>query len=446
MLKLIMGSLFILVLGGLNFWWVVSLWLGLISFLMVFFTPLFSLSSEVSMGLGIDILSHTLTWLSIWIVMLMIIASSSIKVHKIFSNYFLLTILLLMLFLISSFVTMDMLIFYISFEASLIPTLMLITGWGVQPERLQAGTYMMIYTLLASLPLLIGIFYLSNLSDSMKFFSIWKMNQINNSFIYISLVMAFLVKSPMFLAHLWLPKAHVEAPVSGSMILAGVLLKLGGYGLIRLLRAVVYLNLKLSYLWISISLIGGLVISLICLRQSDLKMLVAYSSVAHMSLGIAGIFTMTNWGIMGGLVLMLGHGLCSSCLFALVNLVYERSGSRSLFLNRGLLNLMPSMSLWWFLLSACNMAAPPSLNLLGEISLLTSVMNWSSSSVYLLMLTLFFGAMYCYYLYSYSQHGLIYTGIYLCHPGEIREFLLMMLHWLPLNFLILKSNLFLMSF
>lgn len=167
----------------------------------------------------------------------------------------------------------------------------------------------------------------------------------------------------------------MEAPVAGSIILAGVLLKMGGYGLIRVMPFVTPVASRLNFGWVALSLVGGVTIRRLCLRQTDIKSLVAYSSVAHMGLVLIGLMTLTCWGIRGALTIILAHGLCSSGLFALVNVVYERSGSRSLLINRGLLNFIPNMTMWWFLLSACSMAAPPSINLLGEVSLLVGVVN-----------------------------------------------------------------------
>nr|WHL46534.1 NADH dehydrogenase subunit 4 [Phalera grotei] len=428
-----------------NMFWMVQMMLMLMMFLFMNLNISIMNFCNISYMMSIDMMSYGLILLSIWIVILMVMSSENLFKENYYVNFFLFNIIFLLIMLYMTFSMMNLFMFYLFFEGSLIPTLLLIIGWGYQPERIQAGMYLLFYTLFVSLPLLIGIFYLfNNLNCLMIYFL--KFFNFNYYILYFSMVMAFLVKMPMYFVHLWLPKAHVEAPVSGSMILAGIMLKLGGYGLLRIMIFLQEINMKLNYLWIIISLLGGFYISLKCFCQVDIKSLIAYSSVAHMSIVISGIMVMNYWGYMGSYILMIGHGLCSSGMFCLANILYERLHSRSLYINKGMMNFMPSMSLWWFLLLSSNMSAPPSLNLVGEISLMNSLMSWSFFSMIMLMLISFFSAGYSLYLYSYIQHGNYYQGVYSYYTGVSREYLTLMLHWLPLNILILKVDYFMIWF
>nr|YP_009182963.1 NADH dehydrogenase subunit 4 [Drosophila formosana]AFK30561.1 NADH dehydrogenase subunit 4 [Drosophila immigrans]AFK30563.1 NADH dehydrogenase subunit 4 [Drosophila immigrans]ALF44592.1 NADH dehydrogenase subunit 4 [Drosophila formosana] len=440
MLKLVFFLLFISPICFINkMYWMVQVLLFFISFIFLLMNKFSNYWMEISYFLGCDVLSYGLILLSLWICSLMLLASESVYKYNNYKNLFLFNVVMLLLLLVLTFSSMSLFMFYLFFESSLIPTLFLILGWGYQPERLQAGIYLLFYTLLVSLPMLVGIFYLMNKMGTMNFY-LMNNFMFNYDLLYFCMMCAFLVKMPMFLVHLWLPKAHVEAPVSGSMILAGIMLKLGGYGMLRVISLLQLMNMKYSFIWVSISLVGGVLVSFVCLRQTDLKALIAYSSVAHMGIALAGLLTMSYWGLCGSYSLMIAHGLCSSGLFCLANVSYERLGSRSLLINKGLLNFMPAMALWWFLLSSANMAAPPTLNLLGEISLLNSIVSWSWVSMIMLSFLSFFSAAYTLYLYSFSQHGKIFSGVYSFSGGKIREYLLMLLHWLPLNLLILKSE------
>nr|YP_009002407.1 NADH dehydrogenase subunit 4 [Henosepilachna pusillanima]AHH30002.1 NADH dehydrogenase subunit 4 [Henosepilachna pusillanima] len=434
-MKLIFCLLFMMLVSKLNFWLVKNLLIILFMYFL-FFYP-FSFYSNLSLIFGLDFISYLLIMLSLWLGFLMIMSSEKIYKLKDFDSVFILFSLMLILFLILTFCSLNLFLFYLMFEASLIPIMLIILGWGYQPERIQAGIYLFFYTLIASMPMLLFIFNFYSNFFTLDY--IFLNCNLNNLIYYFMMNLVFLVKLPMFMVHLWLPKAHVEAPVSGSMMLAGVMLKLGGYGLMRFLILFKEINNKLNFYLINLSLLGAILVSLICLRQSDSKSLIAYSSVVHMGLMLSGMLTLSTWGYIGTLIIMISHGLCSSGLFVLVNICYERLKSRSLYLIKGMLNIFPTLSLWWFLMLSSNMAAPPSLNLMGEIMLINSLVWFSFFLILFLVLVSIFSASYSLYLYSFSQHGKLNLAINMFKSINMREFLILFLHWVPLNLLFLNG-------
>nr|YP_009937419.1 NADH dehydrogenase subunit 4 [Trigonopterus carinirostris]QNT26929.1 NADH dehydrogenase subunit 4 [Trigonopterus carinirostris] len=438
MMELVFEVLFMipLVFMGVNFWLVLTVFF-FITFKFILSFNFMSMYLGMSYCFSVDLLSYFMVLLSLWICSLMILASEGIYKKNFYWELFLLMIIFLLLSLILAFSSLNLFVFYLFFEVSLIPTFFLIIGWGFQPERIVAGVYLLFYTLVFSLPMLLSLFYIYKVFHSLEFCYLFSVDSV---LLYICMNFVFFVKMPMFFLHLWLPKAHVEAPISGSMILAGVMLKMGGYGLMRVVKIFIQVGLKINIYFMVISLLGGLIVSLMCIRQSDMKMLIAYSSVSHMGMVLGGILTFSVVGYWGALVLMLAHGLCSSGLFCLANLLYERTHSRSIYLNKGFINVFPNLSFWWFLLCSSNMAAPPSLNLLGEILLINSLVIYSSCFMFIVFFLTFYSAVYSLFLYSYTQHGSMYSGLYSFLNINVREYLLLFLHWVPLNILILKSG------
>nr|UXG58614.1 NADH dehydrogenase subunit 4 [Dermacentor albipictus]UXG58640.1 NADH dehydrogenase subunit 4 [Dermacentor albipictus]UXG58705.1 NADH dehydrogenase subunit 4 [Dermacentor albipictus] len=383
----------------------------------------------------LDLLSFNMTILTVWITFLMLIASSFSKTYK--NKYFLFYVLLMMNMLAFCFSSSNLLMFYLFFESVLFPIVMMIFKWGNQPERIQAGFYMLMYTIFGSLPLLILMMYYK-ISLSIHF-NEWIFNKMG--FLYVFMMLGFLVKIPMFFFHLWLPKAHVEAPISGSMMLAGVLLKLGFYGLYRF-KSFFFLDLKMmSLLFIIISIWGSVMISIYCMFQVDIKALIAYSSVSHMGISLAGCLTFFSYGSYGMLMIMIGHGLCSSGLFCLANMLYERFFTRNILLIKGMINIFPNLVLWWFLFSVINMSAPMTMNLFGELFLSVSLMKFSMFVMFPIMLLVFLSACYSIYMYSYINHGLGWVLFSNFNITE-REYFLLMMHFLPMSFWFMKIDFF----
>nr|YP_010501009.1 NADH dehydrogenase subunit 4 [Cottus tenuis]UXB58402.1 NADH dehydrogenase subunit 4 [Cottus tenuis] len=404
--------------------------------------------SNLNSYMATDSLSTPLLILTCWLLPLMIMASQSHTASEPINRQRMYLTLLtsLQIFLILAFGATEVIMFYVMFEATLIPTLILITRWGNQTERLNAGIYFLFYTLAGSLPLLVALLLLQNSTGTLSLLTMQythpvELSSYAHKLWWASCLLAFLVKMPLYGMHLWLPKAHVEAPIAGSMILAAVLLKLGGYGMMRIVVMLEPLTKELSYPFIVFALWGVIMTGSICLRQTDLKSLIAYSSVSHMGLVVGGILIQTPWGFSGALILMIAHGLTSSALFCLANTSYERTHSRTMLLARGLQMVMPLMAAWWFIASLANLALPPLPNLMGELMIITSLFNWSWWTILLTGAGTLITASYSLYMFLMSQRGPLPAHIIALDPSHTREHLLLALHLLPLVLLVLKPEL-----
>ena len=312
----------------------------------------------------------------------------------------------MIIFLILFFFSSETFTLYIMFELSVIPIFRIIIGWGYQRERIEASLSLIFYTISASLPLLIIFIYIFYNSFTTKIIYYDFLISFNNSrlikLIIFCLIAAFLVKLPIFRVHLWLPKAHVEAPVFGSIILAAILLKLGRFGILTFFP---FLFLDNVNIFIRIRIVGGLLVRILCIRLVDLKIIIAYSSVRHIGCVLIPVIIRRNLSITRGILLILAHGVSSSAIFLMSYNMYQINFSRRLLLTKGMLVFSRTLSLMWFLILIINIAAPPTLNLLSEILIISRVIFQNKINFLLLIFIILFGSVYTLVIYSSSIQG-----------------------------------------
>ena len=316
---------------------------------------------------------------------------------------------IIILFLIYS---RSQILFYMLFEISVIPIFLIITGWGYQPERLSAAYALIFYTIIFSFPLIMTIIFRfkMNYINELRSLIWW-----NNTFFFnrktqlyelitIFFIGGFLVKLPIYIIHLWLPKAHVEAPVFGSIELAGILLKLGGIGLIRFLP---FLNsLNFIDLVISLRVLGRVIIRTICVTNIDIKVIIALSSVVHIVIVVVPFLIYNNLSIITRVIVIVTHAFGSSGIFFMAFIFYSRSLSRNLLINKGILRFDPiSRIIWIFIIIAC-ISAPPRINLFAEVLSIISLISLIPYISIIIFLRVIISTAFSLILYSSTQQGI----------------------------------------
>ena len=368
---------------------------------------------------AIDGVSLFFIGLSIILIPICIIMSWKAINH--FKKEFLLSLFSIVFLLIGVFSVLDILGFYILFEAILIPMFLIIGVWGSREEKVRAAFYFFFYTLIGSLLMLLGIFKLYSIFGTTNYQSLILLDIPNyiQYWLFLGFFASLAVKIPMIPVHIWLPQAHVEAPVAGSVLLAGILLKLGGYGFIRF--AFPLFPIASEYFCpfvLLLSLIALIYGSLTTCRQTDIKRLIAYSSVAHMGLVTLAIFIHSIEGLVASLTMMIAHGLVSSGLFMTSAVIYVRHHSRAIKYFRGLAITMPIFSSITLILILANIGFPLTFNFIAEFFSILSAFNYS----YLVGVLSCIGALLAtvYALYYYNR---VYFGTLSPHLNFSREML-----------------------
>jgi len=351
-----------------------------------------------SWHLGVDGISMLLIVLTVFLMPLCILASWSI--HKRVPEY-MAAFLLLEALVLGVFAALDLFLFYLFFEGGLIPMFLIIGIWG-GARRIYASYKFFLYTLLGSVLMLLAMLYMATTAGTTSIPTLlsYDFDPRVQTWLWLAFFASFAVKMPMWPVHTWLPDAHVEAPTAGSVILAGVLLKLGGYGFLRFsLPMFPEASAQLMWLVFALSMIAVVYTSLVALVQDDMKKLIAYSSVAHMAFVTAGLFVFNVQGIEGAIITMLSHGVVSGALFLCVGVVYDRLHTREIARYGGLATNMPAYALFFMLFTMASVGLPGTSGFVGEFLVFMGAFKASSWMTFVILTGIILGAAYALYLY-----------------------------------------------
>nr|ALO20622.1 NADH dehydrogenase subunit 4 [Melicertum octocostatum] len=371
--------------------------------------------------ISVDGLSLFFIGLSILLIPICIIMSWN--AINFFKKEFLLSLFLILILLIGVFSVLDILGFYILFEAILIPMFLIIGVWGSREEKVRAAFYFFFYTLIGSLLMLLCIFKLYSLTGTTNYHNLLSIDLPSNIqlWLFLGFFASLAVKIPMIPVHIWLPQAHVEAPVAGSVLLAGILLKLGGYGFLRFGYPLFPLASEyFSPFIILMSLIAIVYGSFTTCRQTDIKRLIAYSSVAHMGLVTLAIFTHSMEGLIASITMMIAHGLVSSALFMTSAVLYIRHHSRAIRYFRGIVSTMPIFSALSLILILANIGFPLTFNFIAEFFSILCAFNYSYITGVISCIGALLATVYALYYYNRIYFGSLSN--HLKYSREMLEF------------------------
>lgn len=392
----------------------------------IFRLPIFFDFLNLQFIFGLDNISLLFFLLSNFLIFLCLIYIYNDRFFK----FYTLNLLNLNLILLLIFSILNLLLFYIFFEAVLIPMFLLIGFFGSRERKIWANYMLVFYTICGSLFMLLGIIYIFLISGtfSIEFLLNYHFTNIEQYFLWLAFFLSFASKIPIFPLHIWLPEAHVEAPTVGSVILAGILLKLGVYGLIRFnLSFFPLASLFFTPFIFSLCTLGIIYASFTAIRQIDLKRIIAYSSIAHMNLVVIGIFSFNFLGFEGALFQSISHGFVSSALFFLIGILYSRYHTRSLYYYSGLVQIMPIYSFFFLFFTMANIALPGTSSFIGELLLLMGSFFSNFFITFFIVTCVVLGGSYSLWLYNKIIYGNL-KSIYLISFSDInyKEFFVLL--------------------